>query len=515
MGFKLAMIGAGSIGFTRILLRDVLVVPEFASDSGIEVALHDINPQNLDMVTQIVRRDAEASGVAVKITSTFSRREALAGAKYVINSTRIGGLEAFKTDVEIPLKYGVDQCVGDTLCAGGIMYGQRNISAILDFCKDMREVSRPNVLFLSYANPNAMNTWAANKYGKINTIGLCHGVYHGHTQISKVIELMINGDKKPEDENYRIVAQDEVDIICAGINHQTWYIKVMFEGEDWSRRLLEGFQKHSKFAQTEKVRIDMLKRFGYYSTESNGHLSEYLAWYRKRPAELRKWIDANSDWIHGETAGYLRFCTEGRNWFETDFPNIMNNPPDVFKMEKRSHEHAGYIIESLETGRVSRRHCNIINNGCITNLPDDCVVEVPVYFDRNGMSIPKVGDLPLGCAAVCLNSINVQRLAVEAGVHGDVSLLKQAMLLDPLVGAVCDPDEVWQMTDEMLIAGEKWLPQYAAQMPEIKGRFAAEPKLAKYDTTGAARLKTRTVEELKDDKEARRLALCSDKGGSV
>ena len=264
MSFKIAFIGAGSIGFTRTLLCDLLSVPEFRD---CEVSFIDINQNNLDMVTLLCQRDIDSNGLKIKIHPTLNRREGLKGAKYVISCVRIGGLEAFETDINIPLKYGVDQCVGDTLCAGGIMYGQRGVNATLDFCKDIREVCRKDVLFLNYANPNAMMTWAANHYGKVNTIGLCHGVQGGHWQISDALGLPMN----------------EVDIICAGINHQTWYIQVKHKGEDMTGRILEAFEKHPTYSKTEKVRIDILKRFGYYSTESNGHLSEYVSWYRKRP----------------------------------------------------------------------------------------------------------------------------------------------------------------------------------------------------------------------------------------
>jgi alpha-galactosidase len=207
MSFKIAFIGAGSIGFTRGLLRDILSVKEF---QNIDIAFTDINPNNLDMVTQLCQRDISENGIPARLTATTDRREALQDAKYVFVVVRIGGLDAFKLDVDIPLKYGVDQCVGDTLCAGGIMYGQRGIAAILDFCKDIREVAAPDCLLLNYANPNAMVTWACNKYGGVKTIGLCHGVQGGHHQIATALGL----------------TKKEVDIICAGINHQTWYIQV-------------------------------------------------------------------------------------------------------------------------------------------------------------------------------------------------------------------------------------------------------------------------------------------------
>ncbi|MBN1864147.1 MAG: alpha-glucosidase/alpha-galactosidase [Victivallales bacterium] len=502
MGIKVAFIGAGSIGFTRGILSDLLAVRDIRKD--IDVSFTDIDCKNLDMVYKLCQRDIESNGIKLKIKATPDRREALKGAKYVFNCSRIGGLEAFSTDIEIPLSYGIDQCVGDTLCAGGIMYGQRGIAAVLDFCRDIKDVSAPDAIMLSYGNPNAMLTWAANKYGGVKTIGLCHGVMGGHAQIASVIELLYNKARKAKKgtKGYREVGVGDVDIICAGINHQTWYTRALFDGEDWCPRLLDGFGQHPTYKRTEKVRIDMLRRFGYYSTESNGHLSEYVAWYRKRPEEIARWIDMNS-WIDGETGGYLRVCTEGRNWFETDFPNWMKEPVRDFDSWKRSHEHGSYIIESLETGRVYRGHFNVPNRGCIINLPDDAIVEVPGYVDRNGINIPIVGELPMGCAAVCNNSISVQRLAVEAAVHGDDMLLRQAMMLDPLTGAVCNPPEIWQMTDEMLVAQEKWLPQYKVAIKEAKSRLKSKKRIkTRKGYKGSARLKTKTVAEMKKDREA-------------
>ena len=510
MSMKVAVIGAGSIGFTRKLMADILSVPELADT---KFAFHDISKRNLDMIAQLARRDIEANGLPATLTTSTDRRRALEGANYVLNTSRIGGLEAFQLDVDIPLKYGVDQCVADTLCAGGIMYGQRNIPQVLAFCDDMSEVAADDVLFLNHANPMAMNTWAANEYGCINTVGLCHGVQGGHRQICQVIELLVNKQKKRGSRGYREIGKKDVNIICAGINHQTWYVQVIFDGEDWTGRLLEGFEKHPVFSKTEKVRIDMLRRFGYYTTESNGHVSEYVPWYRKRPREIRRWIDL-SNWIHGETGGYLRVCTEGRDWFQTDFPNWLAQDPPVFSDDTRSDEHGSWIIEALETGRVYRGHFNVVNDGCISNLPDQAVVEVPGYVDGNGISIPQVGDLPLACAAICSASIHVQHLAVEAAVRGDVELLKQAMMLDPLVGAVCDPDEISQMTDEMLVAQAKWLPQYKREIPRARKRLASQKQLGVRKGRGAARLKTKTAAEMhKDVASARRNAAAADKGG--
>lgn len=482
MSFKLTFIGAGSIGFTRALLRDLLSVPEF---KNVEVAFTDINPSNLDMVTQLCQRDINENGLNISIHATTDRREALKGARYIFNVVRIGGLKAFKQDIEIPLKYGVDQCVGDTLSAGGIMYGQRGIAEMLAICKDIREVAEEDCLLLNYANPMAMLTWACNKYGGVKTIGLCHGVQGGHKQIAEVLGL----------------EQNEVDIICAGINHQTWYIQVKHNGRDMTGKLLEAFEAHPEYKQTEKVRIDMLKRFGYYSTESNGHLSEYVPWYRKRPEEIRDWIDMGT-WINGETGGYLRVCTEGRNWFENDFPNWLKEPAMEYRTSNRGQEHGSYIIEGLETGRVYRGHFNVVNNGVIANLPNDAIIEAPGYVDSNGINMPHVGDLPLGCAAVCNVSISVQRLAVEAAVHGNDQLLRQAMMMDPLIGAVCNPIEIWQMVDEMLVAQAEWLPQYEKAIEKAKVNMEnKEAWIPVTDYKGAARIETKGIEEMQKNRE--------------
>ena len=488
MSFKVTFIGAGSLVFTRTLFTDILSVPEF---KDIEIAFTDINPDNLEKVTKLCQSDLEANGIKTIIQSTTNRREAFKDAKYIINCVRIGGIEGFELDINIPLKYGVDQCVGDTLCIGGIMYGQRVIVEMLNFCKDIREVGAPDPLLLNYSNPNAMVTWACNQYGGVKTIGLCHGEIHGEMQIADVLNI----------------PHEELDFICGGINHQTWYISVKHKGKELSDELLPGFLNHEKYREEEKVRIDMLKRFGYYSTESNGHLSEYLAWYRKRPEEIEKWIHLGS-WIHGETGGYLRNTMEERNWFETDYPKILLEPPKKYDGSNRSKEHGSYIIEALETSRIYRGHFNVMNHGCITNLPNECCVEVPCYVDGNGISVPKIGDLPLGAAAVCSQSIWVQRLSVEAAVTGDVMLLKQAALLDPLTGAVCNPPEVWQLVDEMLIAQEQWLPQYTDAIREAKVKFEKGDLLpTKEGYQGAVRQRIQSPEEVAAKREERTITV--------
>jgi alpha-galactosidase len=488
MSFKIAIIGAGSVGFTKKLFTDILCVPEFRD---IEFALTDMNEHNLQMIKAILDKIVESNRLPTRVTATTNRREALTSARYIISCVRVGGLEAYADDIRIPLKYGIDQCVGDTICAGGILYGQRNIPVILDFCKDIREVAEPGAKFLNYANPMAMNTWAAIEYGKVDTVGLCHGVQHGAEQIADVL-----GAK----------SRSDLDYICSGINHQTWFIDLRLNGRKIGKdELVAAFEAHPVFSQQEKLRIDVLKRFGVYSTESNGHLSEYLPWYRKRPEEITRWIDM-SDWIHGETGGYLRHSTETRNWFETEFPQFLASAEKPIDPSKRSNEHASHILEALETNRVYRGHFNVKNNGVITNLPADAIIESPGFVDRFGINMVSGITIPEACAATCIASINVQRMSVHAAISGDLDLLKLAVLHDPLVGAISTPEEVWQMVDEMVVAQAVWLPQYADAIPAAKERLAKSTVKTR-DWAGAARRNVRSIDELRAEKAALKQAV--------
>ena len=437
---KVAFIGAGSMGFTRRLLMDILAVEELRDT---EFRLMDISAENLEMAANLCSKMVEDNSLPAKVISTMDRKEALRGADYVITMVRVGGLEAFAHDIEIPLKHGVDQCVGDTLGPGGIFYALRTIPVLMDIAADMREIC-PNALWLNYSNPMAMNTWAIRKAGDVKIIGLCHGVQGGAGQIANALGI----------------PYEELEYVCAGINHQTWFIKVGHKGVDLTDKVLAAFKKDGGMMKSERLRMDVWERFGYYSTESNGHLSEYLPWYRKGSDEQKaRWMDY-SYWAGGETGGYLRVCREGRDWYAQNYPKWMSGELDQIKLGDRSHEHGSYIIEALETGRRYWGCFNVANTGLITNLPDGCTVELPCIVDSNGVQPTYVGDLPLQCAATCSASVNVQRMAVEAALTGDKDMARLAVLHDPLAGAVLAPDQVWAMVDEMFEALKPWLPQF-------------------------------------------------------
>lgn len=438
---KIAMIGAGSIGFTRRLVMDILAVEEFRNA---QFRFMDIDEENLQMAANLCRHMIEANGLPATIQATMDQREAIAGADYVFCTARVGGLEAFRHDIEIPLRYGVDQCVGDTLGPGGVFFALRTIPVLLDIARDMRELA-PHALLLNYSNPMAMNTWAVRRAGGIRVVGLCHGVQHSHALISKALGL----------------PKAEVDYTAAGINHQTWFVQVSHRGRNKLQDLLPAMENHPEIAAKEPCRIDVLRRFGYFSTESNGHLSEYLPWYRKQPEQTSKWIYPDT-WIGGETGGYLNHCLSRGDEYKENYPKWLSGELESIPLGQRSEEHGSYILEALETGRVYRGHFNIENRGLITNLPDGCTIEIPCYVDRNGIQPTFIGALPLACAATCRASISVQEMTVEAALTGNRELVKQAVLHDPLTAAVCTTEQVWRMCDDMFEALGPWLPQFNA-----------------------------------------------------
>ena len=474
---KVTLIGAGGIGWTRTFVRDIVAVPELCDTT---FALTDIDAERLGIVERVIRSDLAAHGLPAQVTATTDRREALRDADYVINAVRVGGLDMWRTDIEIPLKYGVDQCIGDTLGPGGIMYGQRTVPVVLEFCRDVRELAKPGVWFLNYVNPMSIITWAALDYGGVNVLGLCHGVQHGSRMIAQVLGMDLK----------------DMDFRAAGVNHMTWFTRLLHKGEDVTGRLLAEAERFESKFPAEKVRVDLLRRTGFFPTESSGFASELTPWYRKRQEDLAQWAVPGYSHHGGETAGGWRFNVEKERWFRHLAEELDRELDKPIELNVRTYEHASYIIEAMETGRVYKGCFNVRNEDCIVNLPPDAVVETPCFVDREGVHVPRFGGLPDICAGICSAMISAQRPAVKAAATGNIRLLKQAMMLDPLTAAVCTTKQISQMTDELLVAEAQHLPQFKDAIPDAERRLQEEEPLGTGDIWPTTRQRPREIAEM-------------------
>ena len=438
---KIAMIGAGSIVFCKTLLNDI-----FATDSlkGSTISLMSRTQPKLDRMAAFATRVVEENGLPAKVSATLDRREALEGADYVVVMIQVGGVEAFKHDYEIPMKYGVDQCIGDSLGPGGVFRGLRTIPVLVDIARDMEELC-PEALMLQYANPMAACCYALGEATRVKFVGLCHGVQTTLDLISRYVD----------------VEKEKIDFLAAGINHMGWFLKLEKDGRDLYPTLRENIEKPEYYVN-EKVRCEVMRHFGYFMTESTGHLSEYLPWFRKNQKALDLYCDEPA--FGGETGAYYNWCAAiAEKYKDGDF--LKYEEPTL---DPRSVEYCSYILEAIETGKVFGLNGNVRNEGLITNLPNGCCVEVPVFVDRMGLHPAYVGDLPPQCAAACQSNVTVQGLAVQAALTGDPELVCHAIAMDPLTSAVCTLKEVRDMTIEMLEAEREWLPQFEGQALEPK-----------------------------------------------
>jgi alpha-galactosidase len=433
---KIAMIGAGSLVFGKTLMSDLLATPALA---GSEYRLMALTRARLGKMQAFVKRLIKDNGVEAKVIATTDRREALRGADYVVVMIQAGGVAEFRQDYEIPLKYGVDQCIGDTLGPGGVFRALRHIPALLDIARDMRELC-PNALLLNYANPMAMCCWALGRVPGLEFVGLCHGV-------QTTLDLI---------SSYTGVPKEEIDHLAAGINHMAWFLKLDHRGRDLYPTLKRNFEKPGYYVN-EKVRGEVLRHFGYFMTESTGHLSEYLPYFRKNRKALDLYCDEPA--FGGESGAYYKYCAMLADKFAGTDPLSIEST----KLGPRSAEYCSHIIEASETGRIFLLNGNIRNDGYITNLPAGCCVEVPIYVDRTGLHPTVVGDLPPQCAALNMTNVLVQGLTVEAGLAGDPELVMQAVALDPLTASVLTLKEIRDLTAEMLQAEARWLPQFAGR----------------------------------------------------
>jgi alpha-galactosidase len=433
---KITFIGAGSLGFFRRLTCDILSFPAL---NGMTLTLMDIDEKKLGYSVKIAERILKEGNYKATIEATTDRREALKGADYVIVAILHGGIDVITKDIKIPLKYGVDQCVGDTLGAGGVFRALRTIPVMLDICKDMEEIC-PNALMLNYTNPMAMLSWAMNKYSKIKIIGLCHSVQG----TSELLAKYIGADYK--DITYKV----------AGINHQAWFLEFKWKGKNAYPILREKIKEDEIYGK-DTTRCEMFKHLDYFVTESSGHNSEYNPWFRKRKDLLEKYTNKRDEW-NGESGFILKLYGTDRENFEEQMQNMASgkDPLDL----KRSHEYGSYIINSIETGELSVFNGNVVNTNLIENLPYGSLVEVPCLVDKNGIQPTHIGNLPTHLAALNKTNINVQELAVEAAVTGDKRKAFHAIAMDPLTQAVLSLEEIHSMVEEMFEAEKEWLPHF-------------------------------------------------------
>jgi alpha-galactosidase len=433
---KVAIIGAGSIVFCKTLILDILHTRGLENT---EFALMAPSTRRTSQVEAFVKRVIQTNGLPAKVWVTTDTREALRGADYVIATFQVGGVAGFQTDYEIPLKHGVDQCIGDTLGPGGVFRALRSIPTMVELVKMMEEVC-PGAFLLNYVNPMAMICWAIGVSSKVPFVGLCHGVQTTMDLISGYVGL----------------PKEEIDFLCAGINHMGWFLRLEHNGRDLYPILRERFEQPGYYAN-EKVRGEVFRQFGYFMTESTGHLAEYVPWFRKNRKALDLYCDEPG--FGGESGAYYNFCKHVADKYESKM--LLDVEPAT--LPSRSIEYGSYVIEALQTGRTFKLNGNLINGGMITNLPADCCAEGPVFVDRTGLHKTIVGDLPSQCAALNLTNINVQRLAVEAGISGDPEHIVHACALDPLSAAVLTLNEIREMASEMLEAERQWLPQFAGK----------------------------------------------------
>ena len=442
---KVAMIGAGSIVFAKTLLNDMLATP--ALQDG-EYALMDRTEPKLRRMEAFAKRMVKENGLSAKIWATLDRREAIRDADYIICVIQVGGVEAFRHDYEIPLKYGVDQCIGDTLGPGGIMRAARSIPVLVEMAKDIEEVAKPDAILLNYTNPMGMCCYALGRASSISYVGLCHGV-------QTTLDLI---------SGYVGVPKAEIEFVCAGINHMGWFLKLEHRGRDLYPLFRERCEQPGYYVN-EKVRIEVMRHFGYFMTESTGHLSEYLPWFRSSERALGEFCDEPA--FGGESGAYYQWCRAVAEKYEKVDALEFESP----RLEPRSAEYCSHLLEARETGEPFKLQGNVRNDGYITNLPQGACVEVPVYVDRQGLHPLRVGDLPDQLAALHQSNLTPQGLAAEGALRGDPELVMQAMAMEPLTSACCTLREIREMAAEMLEAEKEWLPQFEGK------RLRGTPKI--------------------------------------
>ncbi|MDA1044499.1 MAG: alpha-galactosidase [Verrucomicrobia bacterium] len=443
---KVVIIGAGSLGFSRRLTIDIL---SYAHLEDTKFALVDINEKRLAYACRIIERIFREGGYdKARYVATTDRRKVLPGADYVISALLVGGYEAIEKEIDIAQKYGVDQCIGDTLTPGGIMRCLRTLPHQAGIAQDIMELC-PKAILLNYTNPMSMLCWGMYRQAPgIKLVGLCHSVQGTSEQWAGRLGENI------ADLTWK----------CAGINHQAWFYTFEKDGVDLLPRIRER-ACDSDVWLGDSVRSEYVKHFGYPVTESSGHVSEYTGWWRKRPALIPQYCSkTHNEWNGG--SGFIKDLYRRPEW-EAEMEKMASDtqPMDL----KRSQEYGSQIISACEGGDTVVIHGNVENTGLIDNLPQGACIEGPIYVDRNGLQPMKVGKLPMPLAAINRNQISMQELAVEAAIQSDPEIVFQAMAMDPLTQAVLCLDEIRDMTRELLEA-------HAFCLPNFKGKsLAAKP----------------------------------------
>lgn len=429
---KVVFLGAGS-GFFQPLFTDIVNIP--GAERG-EMAIVDIDEPRLELAGILGAKIIAASGKGGwSITKHVDYRTALEGADYIVNCIEVSGTECVEFDNDIPLQYGVDQCIGDTTGPGGIFKALRTVPVFLEV---LREVEKrcPRALVLNYTNPMSILCLAASRVSKARLVGLCHSVQGTGHHLAEMLE----------------VPYQEIEWECAGINHLAWFTKFARNGEDLYPELLRRSLKDKTIYEQDPVRFDMMRHFGYFITESSGHLSEYLPYYRKRPDLLKKYT---RDEYRGGSGFYAANWPRWRKENDQRRRDVIAGKLEL-KLE-RSWEYASFIIEAVETNNPFVLYGNVPNTGLITNLPNDNVCEVACVADRRGITPTYFGKLPGQCAAICDSNLRMFDLAADACIQKSKSLTEMAMMLDPLTAAVCSPAEIREMTRRLFRAEAKFL----------------------------------------------------------
>jgi len=441
---KITIIGAGSIVFTRQLVAGVLSFPELSHST---ISLMDIDEERLGLITKWAKKLVQQMKLQTKIESTMDRRQALTDADYVIVTINVGGLDALELDIKIPEKYGVKQCIGDTLGPAGVFRALRIAPVLLEISKDMEKLC-PNALLINYTNPMAINCWAVNEVAEVKNIGLCSSMKTTAQQLARYIQ----------------VPYEETSYWAAGINHMSWFLKFEWNGKDaypllrekaadpklWER-VLSGFK--SAYTEKDLVRFEIMKHFGYFPSEFSTHMSEYVPYFRRNDKLLKN--------IGLPTGMYLDLEKRDTEQVYKMIKEQIDSKEKIELGEPGEKENTSYIIHCLETGALGQANINVKNTGVITNLPHGCCVEVPCLINKNGVHPCYVGELPAQCAALNRSNISVQELTVKALVEKKRDFVFQAIMLDPLTAAVLPLEQIHKMVEEMFEVEAKYLPTFS------------------------------------------------------